>query len=120
MPLQYHYRPAFPLGELFFWPRPTVSANVVMSLGRPWDKGMTLDTPIVLPPGYQRMMESNLALELSFRYPGTTPPTALADDAKRRVKSQNQRSPRMSTDVPSGRHGTGDMYAWTGFLAGRG
>ena len=113
-----HYAPTFPLGTVFLYPVPTLTGQMALFLWHPYDTQSTLDTLVAFPPGYQRMLEYNLAVDLSERYPGTLRPStaALAAESKDKVESMNLRVPVMTSDLigltPSGGLG------WSRFLMG--
>jgi hypothetical protein len=62
---KYYYQPDWPLGLLYFWPRPSVSFSVWVYVPVPFTGFPTLTSPVDLPPGYYRALRDNLALELA-------------------------------------------------------
>jgi hypothetical protein len=120
-PFQFYYDRAFPLATVFLWPVPTLANNVVLWPWHPWSSSNTLDTVVAFPPGYQRLLEYNLAVEVSTEYPGTLRPEiqALATQSQALVKTQNHAAPLVSTDVPQPRRqAPGGIAAWNAWLAG--
>lgn len=119
------YDADFPLGKVFLWPKPSSVATIVLYLWRPWNAAQTLDTALSFPPGYQRLLEFNLAVELSSEYPGTLRPelAVLASEAKAKVQVPNLRIARLRSDLVgvTGHRGEAGLYsAWPSWLAGRG
>jgi len=123
--LAYHYNPSFPLGEVFVWPIPTLSTQMVLYLWHPWNPGITLDTVVSFPPGYQYAIETNLSIDLGLYYPGALRAelVAVAVTSKAKVKALNHKTGLMTSDaavVTAPATGTGGLYTgWTDFLAGR-
>lgn len=65
-PTELYYNPTDPLGTVFLWPMPTTGVNglaLYTSLLTP--QFNALSTFVVMPPGYARALEWNMALELS-------------------------------------------------------
>ena len=58
------YDPAYPLGTLYVYPVPTVALTLYLNQWNPIQVFETLAEVVALPPGYQRMIEFNLAVEL--------------------------------------------------------
>jgi hypothetical protein len=118
------YDPTAPLGRVFVYPTPTMVANIILYLWHPWNAANTLDTVMVLAPGYQRMLEYNLPVEISSEYPGTLRPDilALANESRERVQIRNVRVPRMTSDVAGvtghGGEGRRSLWGFTDWLTG--
>jgi hypothetical protein len=122
MPMDVWYEPSVPLGRVFIYPTPTLPANVILYLWHPWDSAVTLDSVLTLAPGYQRLLEFQLAVDLSTEYAGTLRPdiTALASEAKENVQRMNTRVPRMQTDLAGVTGEGGSMFTlWNRWLSGR-
>lgn len=69
MPTAVYYNPTYPLGTLHVYPVPTDTTNtLVLYLPEPVATVSTLDTVLSMPPGYERMMRYNLAMELYPEY----------------------------------------------------
>ena len=120
-----YYSQAFPLGSVFVWPVPSTTDQMVLWLWHPWVSTNTLDTVVSFPPGYQAMLEYNLAVWLSARYPGTLRPelVTLAADLKGKVKRLNHKSPHMISDAAGVLQGGvqgGGYTAWSHFLSDQG
>lgn len=64
-----YYDPTYPNGTIYLWPTPnTDSYRLVLWTWDTVEEFASLDTVIALPPGYERALRSNLAVELSPRY----------------------------------------------------
>lgn len=117
------YYAGMPVGSVFVYPTPTLPANIVLYLWHPWDAATTLATVLTLAPGYQRLLEFQLAVDLSTEYAGTLRPdiTALASEAKENVQRMNVRVPRMQTDLVGVTGESGSMFTgWNRWMSGRG
>lgn len=101
-PLAIYYVPTFPLGTIFVWPVGTV-ATIQMVLYVPdlVDTLAALSTTLSLPPGYEKALRTNLALELCPEY-GRIPSdviVAMARESKANVKRANYRPVEMRCDL---------------------
>jgi hypothetical protein len=99
IPTCWWYQTAYPLGVLYFWPIPT-GTTLSGSLYVPTavTQFAALTTSVSLPPGYQRMLTSNLAVEISPEYPdGSLKPATVtaATDSKAAVKRMNKKLTEM-------------------------
>ena len=118
IPLQLYYEPNMPLGQVFLWPKP--AQNYALALWV-WDSLPTytsLDTTLVLPPGYARMLRYNLAVELAPEWGRALSPAVIqtAIDSKAAIKRVNQVTPLMEVDsAPSGGHSSTNLAR---FLSG--
>lgn len=86
---------AYPLSTLTLWPVPSVSdKTLVLFLWQPLTTIASLDTTINLPPGYTRMLRTNLALELATEYgrPVTNDLLGTAISAKEVIKAKKAES----------------------------
>lgn len=103
MPTRFYYDEAFPLARLFVYPKPSMTKQLVLYPWHLWNSQNTLDTVVSYPPGYERMLVHNLAVELG-QQPGArlTPATIqIALDSKALVESQNVQVPILNTDYPA-------------------
>jgi len=96
-PHSVYYTPTFPLGALSVYPVPTSTTLqlAVYAPGSPLISVASLDTVISVPPGWARMLVSNLAVELAEEYGKPVTPTLLerATESKAAVKRSNTRIP---------------------------
>jgi hypothetical protein len=118
IPQFWYYNPTYPNGTLHLWPILTDS-GLTIALYAPTAvvELAALTTEIQLPPGYERMIVKNLALELAPSYSRKVDPMLLrqAADARAVVKASNHRLSDMSfpADALIG-HGRGRFNVWTG------
>ena len=102
-PTQLYYNPTDPLGTIFLWPSPTTGVN-----------GLALYTPfltpqfdalsafVVMPPGYARALEWNMALELStpaFGVPLDPLVDRMATTSLAQLKRSNYKTSDLSIDA---------------------
>lgn len=66
-PRYFYYRPAFPLGTISFYGKPTDACTVYLNLTKVFAAG-TLDTALSFPPGYTEMLALDLAIRLAPIY----------------------------------------------------
>lgn len=91
---------AYPLRSLSFYPVPSIVNTVDIFTWGLINSFATIDDDIVLPPGYERAMRSNLALEIAPEY-GKMPSqvvAAMAQDSKAKIKSFNIKPLYMQVD----------------------
>jgi hypothetical protein len=76
LPLNYYYNLTYPLATLYLWPIPTqASLQGVLYARTQVAQLASLDTDVALPNGWQRMIVTNLAVEIApafFREPSAT------------------------------------------------
>lgn len=90
----------FPLRQVSMWPVPTVNYDINLFTWALIDGFVAITDDINLPPGYERMLRFNLALELAPEY-GLTPSQVVAGgavDAKSAVKRNNIKPLYMACD----------------------
>jgi hypothetical protein len=111
---------AFPLDNLNIYPVPADSANsLVLYSWKPLASLLTLTDAITLPPGYDRALRFNLAIDLAPEYGKTASENviAVATEAKATLKRQNTRPRYLKCDnalLARGRGGGGGMSIFAG------
>lgn len=120
LPQVAYYNPTFPLGTLIPWPIPTsATLQWVLYHSTAVPVFAALTTTVSLPPGYNRMMRSNLAIEIAPEY-GKQPDAALirtAVDSMAAVKRSNKRLMDLSFEAAAlvqNRVGMGGYSIWQG------
>lgn len=98
------YDPQYPLGVLYAFPVPSASVTVAINSWQQIQNFSTLDTQIALPPGYERAIQKNLAIEIAPSYgPSAQPSPELkvqAMQAKANLKTIN--APSMVATLDAG------------------
>lgn len=93
-PVSWYYNPTFPYGTLTLWPAPTsTTLQAVIYVPTAVTEFPALNTPVLLPPGYKRMIVKNLAVELAPGY-GREVSDVLREQASKSmavVKAANRR-----------------------------
>jgi hypothetical protein len=119
LPTMYYYDYSFSstgTANLNFWLIPT-SANLQYSLWvpTPFAQFATLQTAVLLPPGYWRMLDNLLALELAPEY-GVEPSQILqsaAQDAENIVLRNASKLMDMQMDAGALVQGDGNPFRWS-------
>lgn len=94
-------------GTVFFWPEPQAGLSTYINTLQPFVSFSTMTHPISLPPGYQRAIEYNYAVEASGGFTNVDPQVALiARQSKAAIKSQNLPAPISKLDAGAGGGGT--------------
>ncbi len=80
----------YPLATLYFWPKPSGTPSVVLSSQKPFTTFAQASDELDMPPGYERALISNLAIELAPEY--GKDPSALVLNAAIESKAEIMRS----------------------------
>lgn len=99
-PLYCYLDDAYPVQNISVWPVPTDSTNNLVIYSQKPLANVTLTGALSVPPGYQRMMRYNLAVELAPEF-GKAIPQAVADVARNSlaiVKRSNKKPVYLSQD----------------------
>lgn len=108
-----YYDPTYPNGTIYNWPTPNDSSyRLVMWTWTSVTEFTTLDTVIVLPPGYEEALRTNLAVRLSPRYGREVMPALaqMANESKAQIKRTNMTIPTMSFELGIGTRGATFNY----------
>jgi hypothetical protein len=112
-PVAIYYNPTYPLGRLHVYPVATdATATLVIYVHEPVATLATLDTVLSLPPGYQKMIRYNLALELAPEYGRTPDPQIrlIAQQTLGAIKRTNFRPALLRVDAALLAGGGGGRY----------
>lgn len=90
----------FPYATLNFWPIPSVTNNVIIWSWKPLSDFTALTSTIALPPGYNKALRYNLAVELAPEYGKTLDPVIIAQatNSKAAIKRMNSRVDLLGVD----------------------
>jgi hypothetical protein len=116
-PTKATYTPTVPNGTLDCWPVPTDSALwIALYVPTPLTTVITLDTVLVLAPGYEEDIRYNLAVRLAPIFGKQLDPTVatLAVDTKAQVKRTNITSETLKCDPAL----VSDSGAWNVYSGG--
>lgn len=91
---------AYPLMNISLWPIPTVTLPIILYSWKALTSFATVNDTVSLPPGYQRALIYNLAVELAAEFGRDVKPTilALAVEAKANIKRLNIKANLMKSD----------------------
>ena len=120
LPTGFYYNYVYPLATIDLWPVPTSSTlSGVMYAPQATAQFAATSTTVALPPGYERFIVKNLAMEVAAKF-GAIPSPGIIQAAMRSmavIKAANNRASDMSMPagalIQSGR--SGSYYA---FLSG--
>lgn len=116
LPTLLYYNPTFPFGTAFLWPNPTNAMNTIALYTRTAMVGFaSLTTQYAFPPGYEAMLEYQLAVRLCAPYTRPLDPLVkqLADEAIGKVKRANIKLTDAALDLgltSTGRRGYYNIY----------
>jgi hypothetical protein len=100
-PTKLLYRPNTPYGQVVLYPTPNVSIPIVLKAEKMIGRYSTLVSTQYLPPGYQRLLELSLAMELAPEYGTQVKPEILANlraDLDSLIRTNIQPLPVNKTD----------------------
>lgn len=101
IPSKLYVEGSFPNSTIYLWPVPAAANKVVLYSRKPIASFATVDDSILLPPGYQRALIYNLAIEIAPEY-GKEPMSSvvmIAREAKENIKRTNIQSYIMGFDA---------------------
>ena len=101
VPMAVYFDGAFPNVGVEFYPVPSVAEHVVFYSLKPFST-LTLSTELSYPPGYEKAIRYNLAIELCPEYgrPFDAVIGQQAIDAKAVIKRKNLQTPILKMDLP--------------------
>ena len=104
IPTAWYYEPSYPLATLRLWPVPTLANQIALYVWHRTAAFASLDTAIALPPGYERALRANVALELAPAFSATPHALlpAIAQESKALLARENLRIEPMELplDIP--------------------
>lgn len=103
LPTDYYYDPAWPMGNIYFWPVPTASHQVNVQSRLVLGEYTTYAQNFSMPPAYWDAIVYELAISIgpSFEREASATLIGLWKASIKTVQSNNISSPRLATDAPS-------------------
>lgn len=100
IPTYLYMEGSYPLATLYIWPVPSVANELVLYSAKPLTKLTSLDSEISMPPGYERALKYNLAVELAPEFGRSVTPEVLgvAVDSKAALKRINSKPQYLEVD----------------------
>ena len=101
VPTKLLYRPNVPYGQVLVYPTPANALSIFIRAERMISKYATLVSTQYLPPGYQRLLELSLAMELAPEYGSQVKPEIIANlraDLDSLIRTNIQPLPVNKTD----------------------
>lgn len=101
-PDRIYYEPDMPNGTIYLYPVPNASSTLHILTRTPLTAFSTLSTTVSLPPGWERALTFNLALEIASEYEDANPPpfvVATAAKSLAAIKKGNSRPLRAYTQL---------------------
>jgi hypothetical protein len=101
IPQAVYFDGAFPNVGVEFYPVPSAAEHAVFYSLKPFSV-LTLSTELSYPPGYEKAIRYNLAMDLAPEY-GRAPDALIMQQAietKAEIKRKNLQTPKMKIDVP--------------------
>ena len=93
------YDASYPLGTIYLYPEPSSGLTLYINSWKQLQSFASISTDLALPPGYQRAIEFNLAIELAGGFTSVTPEVAkIARDSKAAIKGVNRPDVMMQID----------------------
>ena len=104
------------LATIYLWPEPQAGLTLYINSWKQLQTFALISTTVVLPPGYQRAIESNLAVELAAGYRPVPAETLLiAKQSKAAIKGANLPDTMMRLDPGVVSTHAGGYNIYTGF-----
>jgi hypothetical protein len=102
IPNAVYFDGAFPNVGVEFFPIPSAAEHVVFYSLKPFST-LTLSTELSYPPGYEKAIRYNLAIDLAPEYGRPIDPDIRqqAMDTKAEIKRKNIQTPKLKMDVPA-------------------
>lgn len=96
-PVVCFYDGGTPTGNVYFWPPTSAAVEVHLLSPAPGGEATSTSTSYNLPPGYRRLIENGLAIEMAPDFNTVAPPTVIAMyyAQKRALKRTNHKVPQL-------------------------
>lgn len=102
IPQYLFYDPAYPLGVLYLWAVPSAQLTLKLNTWQVLQSFATLTTSLSLPPGYERAIIYNLAVEYAPEFGVKVPDAVVALATRSAANIKNLNAPPMIAQVDAG------------------
>lgn len=111
-PCYLYYDPAYPNGTINLYPEPQASLSLVISTWKQLQTFALISTTVALPPGYERAIIYNFAIEAAGGFIEPAPSVVkIARESKAAIKRVNIPQLTMSLPaMPGVRNGSGNIF----------
>lgn len=105
LPQLVYYDPAVASGTIYLWPVPSVGNVLTLSVWSPISTLAAAGTTVTLPPGYERALASNLAIDIApeFQKTASQEVAKMARDSLAAIKKANVRPIVAQMEMATGR-----------------
>lgn len=102
LPMYLFYDPAYPLGVIYLWSIPSAQLTLKLNTWQTLQSFSTLTTALALPPGYERAIVYNLAVEFGPEFGVKVPDEVRAIAVKATSNIKNLNAPTLIAQVDNG------------------
>jgi hypothetical protein len=116
IPSTMYYDGNYPLGKVLLWPVPSAAYALHLTEEKPLSNFSDLDDVLSMPPGYERGIVYNLAIEIAPEY-GKEPKGSvikIAGESKKAIESANSLNNNETLEIDSGLMTTSSYNVYTG------
>lgn len=105
LPQFVYYDPAVANGTIYLWPVPSAANVLTLSVWAPISTLATAGTTVTLPPGYERALASNLAIDIApeFQKTASQEVAKMARESLAAIKKSNIRPIIAQMEMATGR-----------------
>lgn len=116
-PHRVYFDGGYPLAKLRFHPVPASGSSVTLYSEKPLTTYTSINDTLVLPPGYERALRFNLAVEIAPEFGKQASPTviAMAVESKQAIESKNMENDKNTMQADDALIGRDAYNIFTGY-----